>query len=508
MPEHSKLLRRPLPPKILPPLQPSPEPTANSSVESLFGPSAPAPSAIPKSGNRASHQLYNRHDKALHSPRMIFFFKPLGPGGFPSRPPPNPPRVHLLHLLWDEPRFQSLPEFTLDDFLLDPASCPMFKKKDLKEVIHLRQTYKKLIEKGELHKGNQSKINTQVMSSKSIPVASSRIPQRQMVYELTALMREKMHEHNAEEEESSAFHSKRQASDRQNAVTKSVLNDNSVLNDEKCGIITPAELAILDSLVQGGLLLNLKAHFLSQVPDLTPLANSLLYLNLSFNNLNSLPVEVFNLRHLEVLKLRDNPIKEIPEGIHKLKKLRTFVISFCLISSLPLGLFLLPCLQLLDVSYNKITFIPNDIRNLRALECLNVEGNELCALPCGALSLPIRQLRISNNYMHALFWEENSQNQPQRLLHLAARTFAQNNLGQYYRDLPSDIQQVLNNVNVCDCCKGTLYGSGLRIIRPCEKIFGINNLPFMFYSCSPSCYKNFRTQTDNLYDILYGGPSS
>ncbi|MBN3277696.1 LRC63 protein, partial [Polyodon spathula] len=471
---------------------------------------------------------------------MIFFFKPFGSGGFPSRPPPNPPRVHLQHLLWDEPRFQSLPEFTLDDFLLDPACCPTFKKMDLKEVTHLRQTYKKLIEKGELHKGNQSKINTQVLSLKSIPVASSRIPQRQVVYELTALMREKMQEHNTEEEAVSPFHSKRQASDRRNAgkccsricicslplfINKTSIKlykDQTcsfvfyfrknglsfVLSDEKCGIITPAELEILDSLAQGGVLLNLKAHFLSQVPDLTPLANSLLYLNLSFNNLNSLPVEVFNLRYLEVLKLRDNPIKDIPEGIHNLKKLRTFVISFCLISSLPLGLFLLPCLKLLDVSYNKITFIPNDIRNLRALEYLNVEGNELCALPCGALNLPIRQLRISNNYMHALFWEENSQNQPQRLLHLAALIFAQNNLGQHYTDLPSDIQQVLNNVSVCDCCKGMLYGSGLRIIRPCEKIFGINNLPFMFCSCSPSCYKNFRAQTDNLYDILYGGPSS
>ncbi|MBN3308166.1 LRC63 protein, partial [Amia calva] len=180
--------------------------------------------------------------------------------------------------------------------------------------------------------------------------------------------------------------------------------------------------------------------------------------------------------------------------------------SFCLVSCLPLGLFLLPCLQFLDISYNLISSVPNDIKNLRALEYLNVEGNQLAALPCGALRLTLKQLRVTNNYMHPYFWAESTQNQPQRLSHLAALTLFTSH--RRHSSLPSDIQQDLNNVRVCDCCQGPMSGPGLKLIRPCEKIFGVRKLPFLFSACSPSCYKKFSTQTTNLVQVLYGESSS
>lgn len=49
----------------------------------------------------------------------------------------------------------------------------------------------------------------------------------------------------------------------------------------------------------------------------------------------SLFKQVYELTQLEVLKMRDNPIEEIPTGIHRLTRLKTFVISFCKITSLP-----------------------------------------------------------------------------------------------------------------------------------------------------------------------------
>ena len=51
-------------------------------------------------------------------------------------------------------------------------------------------------------------------------------------------------------------------------------------------VITPSEAAILECMMEGGCHLNLKAHFLSQLPDISPLQNSLTYLNLSYNNLS------------------------------------------------------------------------------------------------------------------------------------------------------------------------------------------------------------------------------
>ncbi|XP_007889935.1 leucine-rich repeat-containing protein 63 isoform X2 [Callorhinchus milii] len=149
--------------------------------------------------------------------------------------------------------------------------------------------------------------------------------------------------------------------------------------------------------------------------------------------------------------------------------------SFCLVSTLPLG----------------------------KLQFLNAEGNELFALPQGLLKLHLKQIRLEGNFLHPLLWKENSQNKPQKLSHLAARVFTRNNLQQHYTDIPKDIQNILNRATVCDCCGGPMYGSGLRIIRPCRKIFGIENLPFLFHSCSPSCKAHFMMQTESLINVIY-----
>ena len=50
-----------------------------------------------------------------------------------------------------------------------------------------------------------------------------------------------------------------------------------------------------------------------------------------------IPFEVFELQQLTVLKLRNNPVREITSDIATLKSLKTLVISFCLIATLPLG---------------------------------------------------------------------------------------------------------------------------------------------------------------------------
>lgn len=47
--------------------------------------------------------------------------------------------------------------------------------------------------------------------------------------------------------------------------------------------MNPAEAAILSSTVQGAMQLSLKAHFLSEFPDISHMSSSLTYLNLSYN---------------------------------------------------------------------------------------------------------------------------------------------------------------------------------------------------------------------------------
>ncbi|XP_015707261.1 leucine-rich repeat-containing protein 63 isoform X1 [Coturnix japonica] len=243
--------------------------------------------------------------------------------------------------------------------------------------------------------------------------------------------------------------------------------------------------------------LSLQAYFLFHLPDLTPLMDTLVRLNLSFNNLLFFPTELFNIKSLQVLVLRSNPIRKIPNDIHKLKSLKKLTISFNLLSELPSGLFLLEDLWYLDIAYNYISSIPNDIKNVRKLEYLNAEGNQLSALPSGVLSLPLKFLGIENNFIHPLLWNEEIQNQPQKLIHLAALCFSTNNLKERYDNITEDIKKILDDFTVCDCCSGPRYGEGLQLVQMYRNnVFKFGRLPFHFYACSSSCHRNFASQPE------------
>uniref|UniRef100_A0ABI7ZIH3 Leucine-rich repeat protein SHOC-2 n=1 Tax=Felis catus TaxID=9685 RepID=A0ABI7ZIH3_FELCA len=102
-------------------------------------------------------------------------------------------------------------------------------------------------------------------------------------------------------------------------------------------IIAMTNLAIINCQIHGRNALNLKGFFIMTCPDLTPLASQLIYLNLSFNDISYFPTEIFCLKNLQLLFLRNNPIKEIPSEIQQLKFLRVFSIAFNLITTLPPG---------------------------------------------------------------------------------------------------------------------------------------------------------------------------
>ena len=50
-----------------------------------------------------------------------------------------------------------------------------------------------------------------------------------------------------------------------------------------------------------------------------------------------LPVEILDVWQLEVLKVRDNPLVELPQDIDRLRNLRVLVASYCLLTALPPG---------------------------------------------------------------------------------------------------------------------------------------------------------------------------
>ncbi|XP_008822633.1 leucine-rich repeat-containing protein 63 [Nannospalax galili] len=256
-------------------------------------------------------------------------------------------------------------------------------------------------------------------------------------------------------------------------------------------ITAMTSLAIIICQIYGRNALSLKGFFLLQCPDLTSVALQLIYLNLSFNHLTQFPTEIFCLKNLQILKLRNNPIKEIPSEIEQLKCLRNFCIAFNLIRDLPVGLFCLPCLEELDISYNEIYVIPNEIQKLRSLDKLNIDGNYMTSFPPGILKLNLTKLQFDNTFTNHNFWAENCLNSPQRLPQLCSLFIVKNNLHKIQAMVPKIFQKFLKSTSRCDWCHGPKFGDGLRIIRSCD-MFGATQIPIMFYVCSSSCYLEIR----------------
>ncbi|KAM7111755.1 leucine-rich repeat-containing protein 63 [Molossus nigricans] len=252
-------------------------------------------------------------------------------------------------------------------------------------------------------------------------------------------------------------------------------------------IAAMANLAVVNCQIHGRNALNLKGFFILNCPDLTSLASQLIYLNLSFNDISSFPTEIFCLKYLEILILRNNPINEIPSEIQQLKFLRVFNISFNLIMTLPPGLFSLSHLEELDISYNSIASIPQEIQKLRSLKKLVVDGNDLTSFPSGILKLNLKKILFENTFTHPCLWKENSLNSPQRLVQLTSLFFLKNNLHTYYDVIPVEIQMLLNCTSRCEWCQGPKFGEGYHVIQSCN-VFGAIHLPVMFHVCSSSCY--------------------
>uniref|UniRef100_A0A2K6KCW8 Leucine rich repeat containing 63 n=1 Tax=Rhinopithecus bieti TaxID=61621 RepID=A0A2K6KCW8_RHIBE len=239
-------------------------------------------------------------------------------------------------------------------------------------------------------------------------------------------------------------------------------------------ITAMTNLAIVNCQAYGRNALNLKGFFILHCPDLTPLAFQLIYLNLSFNDLHYFPTEILCLKNLQILKLRNNPIKEIPSEIQQLEFLRIFTIAFNLITVLPTG----------------------------SLERLTVDGNELNFFPHGILKLNLTKIQFENNFTHPCFWRENSLNNPQQLTQIISLFIVQNKLHKFYDKIPVEVQKLLNCTSRCEWCHGPKFGEGFRVIRSCD-IFGASQLPVMFHVCSSSCYRRIKESSF----ILDGSPS-
>ena len=82
-------------------------------------------------------------------------------------------------------------------------------------------------------------------------------------------------------------------------------------------------------------MLNLKANFIDTLPDITPLKSTVVYINLSYNHFEEVPVEIYELHQLEVLKVRNNPITRLPDKFSALQNLRLLNLAYCKLKEWP-----------------------------------------------------------------------------------------------------------------------------------------------------------------------------
>ncbi|XP_075055814.1 leucine-rich repeat and calponin homology domain-containing protein 1 isoform X5 [Mixophyes fleayi] len=151
-------------------------------------------------------------------------------------------------------------------------------------------------------------------------------------------------------------------------------------------------------------ILNLSARKLKEFPrtsgshDLSDTVQA----DFSKNRLTEVPVEVCHFVSLEALNLYHNCIKIIPETLAHLQMLTYLNISRNQLSSLPVCICGLP-LKVLIASNNKLGFLPEEIGQLQQLMELDISCNEITSLPQQiSLLKSLRELNIRRNYLKVL----------------------------------------------------------------------------------------------------------
>ncbi|XP_061850836.1 leucine-rich repeat and calponin homology domain-containing protein 1 isoform X5 [Colius striatus] len=124
--------------------------------------------------------------------------------------------------------------------------------------------------------------------------------------------------------------------------------------------------------------------------------------DLSKNRLSEVPTELCHFVSLETLNLYHNCIKIIPDAIVNLQMLTYLNLSRNQLSSLPACLCGLP-LKVLIASNNKLGSLPEEIGQLKQLMELDVSCNEITALPqqVGQLKC-LKELNVRRNYLEVL----------------------------------------------------------------------------------------------------------
>lgn len=459
---------------------------------------------------------------------------------FPKRVPRklNNQGPLIRRLYKEESKFVSPPNNDIGNLIVTVSKMSHVSETYTKQVVYSKNTYQKitnLVAEKYFRQSSETKpLNVVHIPTEKLGEVSKRVPQRQLLIELAALIKNHMREtmkidihtvihplprfqfgnHNKPETEIIIYQQTTLQDIPAQRDAEGIFQENCLAAGEPkffqggkrtqtpfCisneSMATPTEVAILDTILCGGQTLSLKAHFISVIPNISFLKDQLTSLNISFNNFVTLPDAILVLVNLEVLKARDNPLSVIPADICKLKNLKTLIISFCLLSTFPPQFFQLEMLENLDVSYNRLHQIPSQISHLRSLQELGVEGNQLSILPATILSLNLHYLGLKNNFLHHLFWQMTRKFVVERK---AVKSLKELSAVVVYNqiltvgDISEEQEKQLKNILLTHChhCHSAIGSNGLYDVQIHRNVFGHTALLLLHEACSLPCLEALR----------------
>jgi Leucine-rich repeat (LRR) protein len=114
--------------------------------------------------------------------------------------------------------------------------------------------------------------------------------------------------------------------------------------------------------------------------------------------LNKFPNQLWNFTYIVELNLSQNEISSIPKEITLLKELSYLNLSQNKLKSLPMEIGKLELLNELLLDNNQLIVLPDEISNLKSLETLSLKNNQLTTLPKSFKKLKnLRKLELKGN---------------------------------------------------------------------------------------------------------------